>query len=186
MTDTPETAPGTEGQDAGAAQDGAQNVEFAVISQYVRDLSFENPNAPQSFMTDQGKPNIDIKVDLNARRGSETNFEVVLKIRADARSEDNKTALFVAELEYAGLFHVKNVPNESLQPVLLIEAPRLLFPFARRILSDATRDGGFPPLQLDPIDFVALYRARVAAQQQQAEAGNAEDDPLAGPAQGNA
>ncbi len=181
MTDTPETAAGTEGQAAGEQQ----NVEFAVISQYVRDLSFENPNAPQSFMTDQGKPQIDIKVDLNARRGSDTNFEVILKIRADARSEDGKTALFVAELEYAGLFHIKNVPNESLQPVLLIEAPRLLFPFARRILGDATRDGGFPPLQLDPIDFVALYRARAQAQAQQAE-GNNGDDPLSGPAQGNA
>lgn len=169
---------------ATAGQEG--NAEFAVISQYVRDLSFENPNAPTSILTDQGKPKIDINVDLNARRGSDTQFEVILKIRADARSEDGNHALFVAELEYAGLFHVKNVPDQSLQPVLLIEAPRLLFPFARRILADATRDGGFPPLQLDPIDFVSLFRARIAAQQQKAEAEGGEDNPLDGPAQGNA
>jgi len=178
----------TQTPEAGAAAEASEaaNAEFAVISQYVRDLSFENPNAPASIMTDQGKPKIDINVDLNARRGSETQFEVILKIRADARSEDGNTALFVAELEYAGLFHVKNVPDQSLQPVLLIEAPRLLFPFARRILADATRDGGFPPLQLDPIDFVSLYRARIAAQQQQQAQAEDGEGPLDGPAQGNA
>ncbi|MGB0920332.1 MAG: protein-export chaperone SecB [Alphaproteobacteria bacterium] len=166
-----------------AATAEAGGTQFSVLAQYVKDLSFENPHAPQSLQgTDaEGnpiKPNIDVSVDIQARRGSETQYEVTLSLRVDARDSDGK-ALFVAELEYAGLFHITGVPDESIQLVLLVECPRLLFPFARQIVADVTRNGGFTPIMLDPMDFAGLYRARLeqAAKEQQAASI---DDPAAG------
>ena len=161
MTDTP-TA---NGQDQAQAQ--GEPVQFSVIAQYVRDLSFENPGAPASLALSQ-QPKIDIGVDVQARRLPEDRFEVELRIRANAADPEGKSA-FVVELVYSGIFLVKNVPADALQPLCLIECPRVLFPFARRIIADVTRDGGFPPLLLDPIDFVALYRQHLARQQQQAQ-----------------
>jgi preprotein translocase subunit SecB len=115
-----------------------------------------------------GQPKIEVNVAVNAKRAGDAVFEAELKITAKATSEDGNNA-FVVELLYAGLFGLTNVPEEALEPFLIIEAPRILFPFARRIIADATRDGGFPPLMLDPIDFASLYMA----QQQGGQVGNA-------------
>ncbi len=166
MTDSSSAAGGN-----GATEAPAQ-VQFNILGQYLRDLSFENPNAPASLTLD-AQPKIDIGVDVQARRANEDRFEVELKVRATAVGATDAKAVFVVELSYCGLFLIRNVPEEALQPFCLIECPRLLFPFARRIVADATRDGGFPPLLLDPIDFVALYRQQIeraqAAAAQQAQ-----------------
>ncbi|MYZ46820.1 protein-export chaperone SecB [Propylenella binzhouense] len=141
-----------------------------VLGQYVKDLSFENPNAPTSLRASEKAPALDVNVNVNARPMSETDFEIELKL--DATAKRGEDVLFIAEVTYAGLFQVRNVPQEHLHPVVLIECPRLLFPFARQILADATRQGGFPPLLIDPVDFAALYRQRMteANQQQPARA----------------
>jgi preprotein translocase subunit SecB len=138
--------------------------QVSILVQYAKDLSFENPNAPMSLQAG-GQPKIEVNVAVNAKRAGDGVFEAELKITAKATAEDETTA-FVVELVYAGLFGLSNVPEEALEPFLIIEAPRILFPFARRIIADATRDGGFPPLMLDPIDFGSLYMA------QQANGGN--------------
>lgn len=134
-----------------------------ILSQYVKDLSFENPRAPQGLAADQ-RPEIQISVEANARQIAEDRYEVTLEIKANAKAGEE--AVFVVELSYGSVFSIANVPADSLQPLLMIECPRLIFPFARRIVGDVTRDGGFPPLMIDPIDFVGLYRRRV----QQAQA----------------
>jgi preprotein translocase subunit SecB len=131
-----------------------------VLGQYIKDLSFENPNAPRSLRPSDKAPKLDVNVNVNARAQSEKEFEIELKLEAKAaRGEET---LFIAEVSYAGLFQIRNVPQEHMHPLLLIECPRLLFPFARQILADATRQGGFPPLMIDPVDFAALYRQRMA------------------------
>jgi len=131
-----------------------------VLGQYIKDLSFENPGAPRSLRPSDKAPKLDINVNVNARPQSENEFEIELKLEAKAtRGADT---LFIAEVSYAGLFQIRNVPQEHMHPLLLIECPRLLFPFARQIIADATRQGGFPPLMVDPIDFAALYRQRMA------------------------
>lgn len=131
--------------------------QVAILTQYVKDLSFENPNAPASLQA-TSQPRIDVNVAVNAKRAGDNLFEVELKITATAVA--GEITSFVVDLLYAGLFGLTNVPDEALEPFLVIEAPRILFPFARRIVADATRDGGFPPLMLDPIDFGALYMAQ--------------------------
>jgi preprotein translocase subunit SecB len=143
-------------QAAGAAQ-------IQILAQYVKDLSFENPGAP---MTLQGqKPALEVGVDVQARGLGVDQYEVQIRIRADAKS--GSQTVFVCEVVYAGVFMLKNISQENVQPVLLIECPRQLFPFARRVMADVTRDGGFPPLMLDPIDFMTLYRAQMAQQKAQ-------------------
>jgi preprotein translocase subunit SecB len=137
-----------------------------VLGQYVKDLSFENPGAPQSLRPNEKAPKLDVNVNVNVR-AQQTDFEVELKLEARAARGDD--TLFIVEVIYAGLFQIRNVPTEHVQPLLLVECPRLLFPFARQIVADATRQGGFPPLMIDPVDFTALYRRRMAelgAQQQ--------------------
>jgi len=146
-----------------------------LISQYVKDLSFENPNAPTVFQW-QGQPQIDVQFNIGANPVAEGVHEVVLKIDVRATSADK--VAFQVELAYAGLFGIRNVPDEQIQPFLYAEAPRLVFPFARRVLADAVRDGGFPPLLLEPIDFGALYMQQAAA--------NAEGQSPAIAAEGNA
>jgi preprotein translocase subunit SecB len=136
---------------------------IGMISQYVKDLSFESPNAPAIFQN-QIQPNIEVEFNIGAAQVGDEVHEVTLKIDVRAKSED-QTA-FIVELAYAGLFGIRNVPDEHLQPFMLGEAPRLLFPFARRVLADAVRDGGFPPLVLDPIDFGQLYLQQAEAQAQ--------------------
>lgn len=140
---------------------------FQVTGQYVKDLSFENPRAPQSLIAGEEKPKIEVNVDLNASKLRDDLFEVVIKVAAKASTGDQP--LFLVDLEYAGLFTLQNIPEERLQQILFVDCPFILFPFARRVISDATRDGGFPPLQLEPIDFFAMYQKRINAQQAQAE-----------------
>ena len=136
----------------------ASQPQVAIVAQYIKDLSFENPGAPA--LMSQG-PAIDLGVDLQARRGDAEHFEVELKLRVTAKNGD-KTA-FLLELAYAGLFRVIGVPEEMLQPLLLIQAPHMIFPFARRIVADVVRDGGMPPLMIDPIDFASLYQSKLAS-----------------------
>ena len=133
-----------------------QNASLQVLTQYVKDMSFENPNAPMSLGTSETGPQISVNANVGVRQLGAQDYEVALDFRVETKREDEVG--FIAELSYCGLFRVNNIPEENLRPVLLIEAPRQLFPFARRVLSDMTRDGGFPPLLLDPIDFVALYQ----------------------------
>lgn len=139
---------------------------LSIAAQYIKDQSFENPGAPGSLTKSAKSPAINVGIDVQVRRGAEPNYEVELKISVHALQEE--TTVFLAELLYGGVFQLFNIPAETLQPVLLIECPRLLFPFARRIIADMTRDGGYAPLMLDNIDFSQLYRQRMA--QLQAEA----------------
>lgn len=164
----------------GAGPDGADGPQVGVLAQYVKDLSFENPNAPMSLQaqSDQQKaPGIDVNVNVGARKANEDVYEVELKISATATQADGKTA-FVVELVYGSLYGIRGLDEESLQGFMLVQAPTLMFPYARRIISDATRDGGFPPLLLEPISFEALYRQQLAQAQAQAEGSQPEsDDP---------
>jgi preprotein translocase subunit SecB len=137
--------------------------QIGVLAQYVKDLSFENPNAPRSMAPTGQQPTINIQVNVDAAPIAATDFEVTLRLEGKAESQG--MLLFGFELVFAGAFRVQNVPADSLQPVVLIECPRLLFPFAREIVATAVRNGGFAPLLLDPIDFVSLYRQRLAAAQ---------------------
>ncbi len=153
---------------ASAAENGAgaqdQNApSMHVLAQYLKDLSFENPNAPQSLQEPENAPQIDVAVNVNAKSLSETEYEVELQL--EARAGEGEGTMFVAEVLYAGIFRLENIPEDTLHPVVLIECPRMLFPFARQILSEATRNGGFPPLLLDPIDFAALYQQRTEEEQ---------------------
>jgi preprotein translocase subunit SecB len=127
-----------------------------IVAQYIKDMSFENPGAPAGLTQ---RPGIEFGIDVQARRGDDQHFEVELKLRVHAKGDDRP--LFLMELAYAGLFRVQNIPEEALQPILLIQAPHMLFPFARRIVADVVRDGGMPPLMIEPIDFVALYQAKM-------------------------
>ncbi|MGC1350786.1 MAG: protein-export chaperone SecB [Xanthobacteraceae bacterium] len=137
--------------------------QIGVLAQYVKDLSFENPNAPRSIAPTGQQPTINIQVNVDAAPIAATDYEVTLRLEGKAESQG--MLLFNFELVFAGAFRVQNVPADSLQPVVLIECPRLLFPFAREIVATAVRNGGFAPLLLDPIDFVSLYRQRLAAAQ---------------------
>lgn len=135
---------------------------LGILGQYVRDLSFENPNAPQSLMAQpEQPPAVDVQINVNAKPMSETDFEVELKVEVKAEDKKAKRMLFVLEIAYAGVFRITNVPKESIQPLVLIECPRLLFPFVRRIVADTISEGGFPPIMLQPVDFAALFRARM-------------------------
>ncbi len=137
---------------------GANAPEFRILTQYVKDLSFENPNAPQSLGPVTDQPQIDVRVDVGVQRLNETDFEVKLTVGIEAKASQG--VMFLVELQYCGLFRLANIPADSLEPMLLIECPRQIFPFARRVIADVTRDGGFPPLMIDPIDFVNLYQQR--------------------------
>ncbi len=162
-------ANGADGQ-AVAATDALPAV--GVIAQYVKDLSFENPNAPSVYQW-QGPPQMDIQFNIGSQLVGEDLHEVVLKVEISAKADEGTA--YQMEILYAGLFALKNIPDAQLQPFLLAEAPRILFPFARRIIADATIDAGFPPLLLDPIDFASLYMNRAAQQQAEASGGQAGD-----------
>jgi preprotein translocase subunit SecB len=155
---------------AGNGNDGLPQV--GILAQYVKDLSFENPNAPAVYQW-QGQPQMDVQVNIGVSGVGQDLHEVVLKIEVEAKSEEG--IAFRCETLYAGLFALRNIPDEQLQPFLLAEAPRLLFPFARQVVSGAVTDGGFPPLLLDPIDFGGLYMQSAAQQQAEALGGQAGD-----------
>lgn len=140
----------------------APQPQLSVLAQYIKDLSFENPNAPRSLMPGQ-QPQINIQINVDANPLSETDIEVALRLEGRAEHESN--VMFAFELTFAGVFRVQNVPQESLQAIVLIECPGLLFPFAREIVATIVRNGGFPPLLLDPFDFVALYRQKMEQMQ---------------------
>ncbi len=146
---------------AGAANSAPQ---INTLAQYMKDLSFENPNAPRSLAPQERGPNIAIQVNVNAQQLAESDFEVQLKLEGSAG--EGADTLFKFELEYCGVFRLVNIPQDQVHPVVMIECPRILFPFARQIVADAVRNGGFPPLYLDPVDFAALYMQRVAEAQQ--------------------
>jgi preprotein translocase subunit SecB len=152
MTDGGDTAPQPQPQ---------PSPSIGVLSQYVKDFSFENPNAPAS-LRGEGQPTMQIGINLGVAQQGQSDYEVTLKL--EGKAERMGSVMFAFELSFAGLFRVQNVPPEHLQPVLMIEGPRLLFPFAREIVATAVRNGGFAPLLLDPVDFVALYQQRMATQ----------------------
>lgn len=156
MTDAPSTPTDT--------QTPAQP-QLRVLAQYVKDLSFENPGAPDTLRPGQPAPGIDLSIDVRARNVGDDTFEVLLVInaRASRKTEAGEDSIvFIAELSYGGLFQMANIPDAEREPFLLIECPRMIFPYARRILADTTRDGNFPPLMLDPVDFASLYRQQLA------------------------
>ncbi len=147
----------TNGNGSGVAQDSAPAINAMV--QYTKDFSFENPHAPRSLGPQQNAPNIAIQVNVNARQVAEADFEVNILLEGSATAAAE--LLFKFELDYAGLFRLLNISPNDAHPIVMIECPRLLFPFARQIIADAVRGGGFPPLYIDPIDFAALYRKRL-------------------------
>jgi len=158
-------------QDPSAGGNGADDnsqPQVSILAQYVKDLSVENPSAPQVYSW-QVQPGLDVQFNLNVENAGEGTHEVTLKFDISARSDNG--VHFVVDLSYAGLFALRNVPQEALPVFLMVEAPRLLFPFARQVISDAVSSTGFPPLMLDPIDFASAYMAQVEAAQQQAVSG---------------
>ncbi len=154
-------ANGGNGPGPAAAENGAPSL--SVLIQYSKDFSFENPNAPQSLVQQQQPPQIGIQINVNPRQMSNTDFEVELKL--EGKAEHGGNVLFAFDLNYAGVFRLMNIPQENLGPLLMIECPRLLFPYAREIISNAIANGGFPPLLLNPVDFVGLYQQKMAEMQ---------------------
>lgn len=153
--------------------------KIAVKAQYVRDASFENLAVRSGEGTLDAKPEIQVAVNLDAKKRSDDSYEVILKINATARAGKGEDAavMFICELEYGGVFQIENVPEAQLHPFLLVECPRILFPFARRVIADMTRDGGYPPLMLDMVDFASLYRAEVERRRAAQAAQGVEDAP---------
>ncbi|MDP3261637.1 MAG: protein-export chaperone SecB [Tabrizicola sp.] len=155
----------------GAAAPAQPQIKMQVLAQYIRDMSFENVVVQKGLAGVEVQPDIQVAVSLDARkRAVEHQFDVVTKFKVTSRNKVNNETLFLLELEYGGTFHVEGVADEQLHPFLLIECPRLLFPFVRRIISDITRDGGFPPLNVDTVDFMSLYRQELARRAQVAAA----------------
>ena len=149
---------------AGAAQQVPQ-VQMKILGQFVRDMSFENVMA-QKGGSGEMQPDVSVQVNLDAKkRAAENQYEVIIKLAINSKSKSGGDQLFLLEIDYGGVFHIDGIPDEQLHPFLLIECPRMLFPYLRRIVSDVTRDGGYPPLNLDNIDFVQIYRNEVARRQ---------------------
>lgn len=151
-----------------AEQDAAQaaaQINMRVLGQYVRDMSFENIMAQKGSGTDV-QPDVQVQVNLDAKkRNVDHQYESAIKLNVTSKAKDGDEVLFVLEIDYVGVFHIENVPDEQLHPFLLIECPRMIFPFLRRVVSDITRDGGFPPLNLENIDFLNMYRQELARRQ---------------------
>lgn len=162
MSETPENNNGAPGAGEPVATD---QPTFVVLAQYLKDLSFESPRAPGSFQNQQS-PRLDVNVDVQGRSLGPDQYEVELSVTAKAFRDND--AVFVVEASYGGVFEIKNLPREQLEVVMLVECPRLLFPFMRQIVADATRNGNFPPLMLEPIDFLAIYTANAEKSKQQA------------------
>lgn len=153
--------------------------KVAVKAQYIRDVSFENVAVQSGDGRLDAKPEIQVGVNLDAKKRDEKTYEVILKINATAKTKQDggEAVMFIAELEYGGVFEIENVPEAQLHPFLLVECPRILFPFARRIIADLSRDGGYPPLMLDMVDFAGLYRAEVERRRAAEPDGEAETAP---------
>ena len=139
--------------------------QMRVLGQFVRDMSFENIMA-QKGMSAEGQPDVQVQVNLDAKNREQENvFESSVKLNITSKTRDTDDVMFVLEIDYVGLFEIKNVPDDQMHPFLLIECPRMIFPFLRRVVSDVTRDGGFPPLNLENIDFLQMYRQEIARRQ---------------------
>ncbi|MFD2741258.1 protein-export chaperone SecB [Sulfitobacter aestuarii] len=139
--------------------------QMRVLGQFIRDMSFENIMAQKGASADV-QPDVQVQVNLDAKkRSAENQYESAIKLNITSKAKEGDTTLFLLEVDYVGIFHVENVPEDQLHPFLLIECPRMIFPFLRRVVSDITRDGGFPPLNLENIDFLSLYRNEVARRQ---------------------
>jgi preprotein translocase subunit SecB len=147
----------------GATPTAAPSPRMQILTQYVRDLSFENIAAQKGLPVSEGKPDVRVTVNIDAQPKQSDRFEVALKLKIDSTLAE--APVFILELDYAGLFVIQNVPQDQLTPLLMIECPRLIFPYVRRVVGDVTRDGGYPSLNLEQIDFLALYRAEVARRQ---------------------
>ena len=156
--------------DAATGNSNATSPSLNILAQYVKDLSFENPGAPRSLQARDKAPSININVNVNANPMSDTEFDVVLSLTAEAKDGDKM--LFNAELAYCGVFRISGFPQEHIVPVVFIEWARMLFPFARPIVADATRNGGFPPLMIDPIDFAQMFTQRMAEEQLKSKVAN--------------
>jgi preprotein translocase subunit SecB len=153
--------------DETAAAPAQAQVRMQVLGQFVRDLSFENVVMQKGLVAQEMQPDVQVAVSLDARkRAAENTYEVISKFKVTSKNKVNGDTLFLLELDYAGIFYVDGVPEDQLHPFLLIECPRMLFPFVRRIISDVTRDGGFPPLNVDNVDFLMLYRQEMARRAQ--------------------
>lgn len=152
------------------AAQGQPQIRMQVLAQFIRDMSFENMVAKKGVSSGDVQPDIQVAVSLDARkRPVDHQFDVISKYRCTSKNKTNGETLFLLEVEYGAIFHVEGVPEEQLHPFLLIECPRLVFPFVRRIISDVTRDGGFPALNIDTVDFVTLYRQELARRAQAAQ-----------------
>ncbi len=162
-----EPTPNGSGNGNGSGELGS-DPQVSILAQYIKDLSVENPSAPQVYSW-QVQPTLDVQFNISVEKAADDVHEVTLKIDVSARSENG--VHFVVDLSYAGLFGLRNLPEEALQPVLLMEAPRLIFPFARQIVAAAVSNTGFPPLLLDPIDFTGAYMSQLQAQEQAAASG---------------
>lgn len=167
MLDGPTIQFSEENRMANENTQGATSPSLNILAQYIKDLSFENPGAPRSLQARDKAPAININVNVNANPLSETDFDVVLSLNVEAK--EGEKVVFAAELIYGGVFRVTGFPQEHMLPVLFIECPRLLFPFARQIIADVTRNGGFPPLMIDPIDFAQMFTQRMAEEQTKAK-----------------
>ncbi len=147
----------------GMTEAAAPQIKMQILAQFIRDMSFENVVAQKGLQGGEVTPDIQVQVSLDARkRPADFQFEVVCKFRIESKNKANGDMLFLMELDYGGIFHIENVPDDQMHPFLLIECPRLLFPYIRRIVSDTTTDGGFPQLNLDAVDFMQLYRQELA------------------------
>lgn len=149
-------------ENGNGAQPEAPQIKMQVLAQFIKDMSFENAVAQKGVQGDV-QPDVQVQVNLDAKkRPVDHQYEVITKFNITSKNKEGDEPLFLLELEYGGIFHIENVPEDQLHPFLLIECPRMLFPYVRRIVGDITRDGGFPPLNLENIDFMALYRSELA------------------------
>jgi preprotein translocase subunit SecB len=169
MTDDPKTPQDGSPAAGGPAAGGEKAAPpLSLITQYVKDLSFENPRAPESIAHLKEPPKVNLKIEVHSRNWRDNKHEVVLYLKVDTTSGGEP--VFITELTYAGLFAIGDVPQDSMPLLLYVQCPQFLFPFARRVISDAVRDGGFPPLNIGPIDFLGLHQQRLRQQQQAADA----------------
>ncbi|MEO0543205.1 MAG: protein-export chaperone SecB [Pseudomonadota bacterium] len=162
--------PTTKPEEKPAAAQGNGQQQLSILTQYVKDLSFESPGAPLSLRPREKAPAININVNVNANPLAENDYDVVLTLTAEAK--DDETVLFNVELVYGGVFRVAGFPQEHVLPVVFVECPRMLFPFARQIVAECTRNGGFPPLMIDPIDFARMFQQRMAEEQAKQKVAN--------------
>lgn len=151
----------------GAAPAAAPQPRLQILTQYVRDMSFENIAAQKGLASD-AKPDVRVQVNIDAQQRAADHYEVALKVKVESKT--GEAPVFILELDYAGIFVIQNVPQEQMHPLLMIECPRLIFPYVRRIVSDLTRDGGYPPMNLEQVDFLSLYRAELARRAEKAPA----------------